>query len=55
MEPAAYFMKHGEERLLHRCVVCGHEKENRVDEEDDRDVILRLVERRADRFAKETE
>ncbi len=55
MEPAAYFIKHGEERLLHRCVVCGHEKENRVDEEDDRDVILRLVERRADRFAKETE
>ena len=54
MDPVAYSVKNGEERILHRCVLCGHEKENRVHEADDRDAVLALITRQADRFAKES-
>lgn len=54
MDPVAYVTKNGEERILHRCALCGHEKENRVHEEDSRDAVLALITRQADRFAKES-
>jgi ribosomal protein L37E len=53
MEPVSYFVKSGEERILHRCVTCGFERENRVADEDDRTAILGLIGRQADFFAKE--
>jgi hypothetical protein len=52
MEPAAYFVKNGEERLTHRCQSCGYEKENRIAEGDDRSVILEIVRRAVDRATK---
>jgi len=55
MDPVAYAKKNGEERILHRCVLWGHEKENRVHTEDDRDEIVRLIIRNMNRFAKGTQ
>ena len=52
MEPVSSRMKNGEERILHRCVVCGHERENRVDDGDDRNVLLRMARDAADRLSK---
>lgn len=54
MEPVAYFVKNGEERILHRCVLCGYEKENRTHETDNRDAVLALIAQQADAFAKDS-
>ncbi|MBP9751581.1 MAG: RNHCP domain-containing protein [Candidatus Moranbacteria bacterium] len=48
MEPVAYSVKAGEERLLHRCVLCGFERENRISEEDDRDAVIDVMENVSD-------
>jgi ribosomal protein L37AE/L43A len=34
-----------ERKLTHRCVMCGHEKKNRVSEEDDFEALLGLSKR----------
>jgi len=52
MEPVSYSMKGGEERILHRCAVCGYEKENRISVDDDRDAILKIMKGQADRFSR---
>lgn len=55
MEPAAYSVKAGEERILQRCVGCGHERENRIDGRDDRNAIVRVARAAAERLSKEGE
>lgn len=52
MKPVAYSVKGGEERILQRCVACGHERENRTADGDDRDALLRLAQDAADRVSK---
>lgn len=52
MAPVGYLAKGGEGRILHRCVICGHERENRVAEADDPEALLRLAKEAADRFSK---
>lgn len=44
MEPVSYSVKSGEERILHRCVTCGFERENRVVDGDDRESIIGIME-----------
>lgn len=52
MEPLSYSVKNGEERILHRCVVCGFKRENRVADEDDRDAIIGIVKKCSDSLFK---
>ncbi len=52
MEPVSYSVKSGEERILHRCVLCGFERENRVANEDDRDAIIGVMEIASDNLFK---
>jgi hypothetical protein len=53
MEPTSYSVKNGEERILHRCVKCGFERENRVADEDDRAAIIGIMEKASDVLFKE--
>ncbi len=34
MEPVSGFLESGEWKILHRCLICGHEKKNRLAEGD---------------------
>jgi rubrerythrin len=43
MAPVEYLLKNGEEKLLHRCLVCGYEKLNRLDKADNRDLLLKII------------
>ncbi len=43
MEPVEFLIKNGEEKILHRCLLCGHEKVNRLDKNDNRDKLVELV------------
>lgn len=52
MKPTAYSVKGGEGRILHRCIACGYEKENRVDDGDDRNALLRMARDAADRLSR---
>lgn len=45
MEPVFLEQADGEQKLTHRCVVCGHEKKNRVDSEDDFEALYALAKR----------
>lgn len=52
MEPVSYSVKSGEERILHRCVTCGFERENRVADGDDREMIISIMENASDALFK---
>ncbi len=43
MEPVFLESVDGEQKLTHRCVVCGYEKKNKVGEEDDFEMLLGLA------------
>ncbi len=43
MEPIALDRRHGEDRLVHRCLKCGHEKLNRLSPADDLAVVSTLL------------
>ncbi|QQS20877.1 MAG: RNHCP domain-containing protein [Candidatus Moraniibacteriota bacterium] len=45
MEPASLFLDHGIWGVLHRCLVCGHEKRNRLDDQDSRRALADIVRR----------
>lgn len=40
MQPVSVTQKNGEQRLLHRCVLCGHEKNNVVAANDSVDALI---------------
>lgn len=42
MKPISLVKKNKELKILQRCVRCGHERWNRVDKEDDVDVVISL-------------
>lgn len=42
MEPVFIEPEKGGQKLTHQCVVCGHEKKNKVVPEDDFEAILKL-------------
>lgn len=46
MEPIVALLDHGEWDVMHRCVICGHEKKNRLSDEDDRTVLAKLLGRK---------
>ena len=43
MEPIALENKNGEQVIVHRCVVCGFQKKNKVAENDSFDELLLLI------------
>ena len=43
MEPISIELKQGNYLILHRCLVCGHEKINKTASDDDFETILALV------------
>lgn len=52
MEPVAVTKKNSEDRILHRCTVCGFERENRISDEDDREAVFSIVKESSDRMFK---
>lgn len=48
MEPVLLAREHGEEKLTHRCLVCGYVKKNRTSEEDSFEALLSLARRVAE-------
>ncbi|HCC22316.1 TPA: hypothetical protein DEP86_02845 [Candidatus Uhrbacteria bacterium] len=43
MEPIGLEIKNGgETTILHRCIICGHERRNRTSSNDDPEVVIRL-------------
>lgn len=42
MAPRAVRRAHGEEQVLHKCTRCGKEIWNRVQDDDDRDVLAKI-------------
>jgi ribosomal protein L37AE/L43A len=46
MEPVAVETVHGAYSIRHRCIVCGYQKVNRVDELDDPDALVAIVQKR---------
>lgn len=47
MEPIFLEKDNGEEKLTHRCVLCGYEKKNKTAENDDFEALLALSRRLA--------
>lgn len=47
MEPVSIEKKGGDFVILHRCVDCEHERKNKVSEQDDFDVVIRISSGRA--------
>lgn len=45
MEPIGVELKHGEYVILHRCVLCGFEKRNKMAKDDNFEAVLRLSNR----------
>lgn len=43
MEPVEFLIKNGEEKILHKCLVCGHTKLNRLAAGDNRDEVLKIM------------
>ena len=43
MEPINIELKQGNYLILHRCLICGHEKINKTAEDDNFETILALV------------
>lgn len=48
MEPIFLAQENGEQKLTHRCLVCGHEKKNKVSAEDDFEALLKVARRMSD-------
>ena len=46
MEPVEFLIKNGEEKIVHRCLVCGYEKINRLSTNDNREELLKLMSNR---------
>jgi|SRR3989344_3745075 len=46
MEPLMLEGSSPEYSILHRCVLCGHERKNKVVSEDDPDAVLTIAKRR---------
>lgn len=42
MEPVGIELEKGEQQLIHRCLVCGHEKKNKTVPQDDFEALLSL-------------
>lgn len=42
MKPTGTFLKKGENNVVHRCVKCGFERNNKVDESDDFDAFVKI-------------
>ncbi|MEK7066560.1 MAG: RNHCP domain-containing protein [Patescibacteria group bacterium] len=40
MTPISSFLKSGENIIAHRCVKCGFERSNRINEKDDFDIVV---------------
>jgi hypothetical protein len=49
MEPVRVFQKHGEYFVQHRCIQCGHEKNNRTIKSDNFETLLAIVAKRSER------
>ncbi len=43
MEPVLLLQENGEEKLTHRCLVCGHTKKNKVSTGDSFEALLALA------------
>lgn len=46
MRPMLWDQKKGEERLVHRCMTCGYTKTNRIADNDDREVLVKIAQGR---------
>lgn len=42
MKPISALLKSGGNMIIHRCVKCGFERNNRVAEEDDFDTLVKI-------------
>jgi Zn finger protein HypA/HybF involved in hydrogenase expression len=42
MEPVSIEKKNGEERIIHRCKKCGFEKANKIQKDDNFDLIVEI-------------
>jgi Zn finger protein HypA/HybF involved in hydrogenase expression len=42
MEPISIEKKNGEERIIHRCKKCGFEKANKIEKDDNFDLIIEI-------------
>jgi len=42
MEPISIEKKNGEERIIHRCKKCGFEKANKIQKDDNFDLIVEI-------------
>lgn len=49
MEPILLARENGEEKLIHRCLLCGYAKKNRVSESDNFEALLILAKRVAEK------
>lgn len=54
MEPISAEVEKGEYILTHRCVVCGYTKRNKVQKEDDFDVVADIAKKASERILKQT-
>jgi len=50
MEPITCVFDRGQYSLIHRCVVCGHEKKNKVELEDDFDVAIAIAKKNSRKY-----
>jgi rubrerythrin len=46
MEPLYSLQEQGQERLVHRCLICGKTRKNKVQEEDDFETLVTLNKKR---------
>jgi rubrerythrin len=51
MEPIDVIHETGEDRLVHKCLKCGHIKRNKMSLDDNYDAIQDIVKRKAERLA----
>ncbi|MFH0846230.1 MAG: RNHCP domain-containing protein [Patescibacteria group bacterium] len=42
MEPISQELKNGEQIIVHQCIKCGHQKKNKIAQEDNFEKILEL-------------
>jgi hypothetical protein len=52
MKPVSIEIQKGTHKLIHKCVVCGAQKKNKVSDFDDTKAVLELVQRQANREMK---
>jgi uncharacterized Zn finger protein len=52
MEPVSVLKKNGKDRVLHRCLSCGFEHENRISDEDNRDTVIGIMKSVSDNIFK---